>query len=334
MPAHSLYLPLQHRAYWRWLVCAAILLVACQQDAVDPPDFATGPVSEPAAAIYRLAEHLQRNDLAAYARAAIPPQRYAELETAWASGYSRWPLSELPLSEHLPALLAHLAAENASEELKIAFRTQIAKEANDLRSTAQFIALWARQYLRQNESYTPSQRAHYQQVIAALSDWAQTAPFTDPWRANNAISHLTAAARITALDSDEAFQRTGMHLSLVRMGPSFSALKRTLADYGLSIDGALVGLRAELVQQSTNQAIVRVRYPLAEKNIDFHIRMERHRGKWYPTQTLHQVDDVLAYWHAMQPSTADSAPTPPSTDHHLMTHKADAITGVIVPEDE
>jgi len=215
MSARSL--PASHRCGWYLSLCAATLLGGCGPKHTDDFKGLNGPVSEPAAAIHRLAEHLRNDDLAAYAKAAVPARQYAQLEQAWEQGYSRWPLTELPLSEHLPDLLASLAAENASAQLKTAFRTQLAGEAEGLRSTAQFIGLWARLYLRQHEAYTPTERAHYQQIITALSDWIQVAPLTDPWRANTVIARLTAAARSSALDSDEALQKTGMSLSFSRL---------------------------------------------------------------------------------------------------------------------
>jgi len=285
-----------YRRGWSLTLCAAALLGGCVPRYGDDFKGLDGPVSEPAAAIHRLAEHLRNDDLAAYAKAAIPARQYAELEQAWAQGYSRWPLTELPLSEHLPDLLASLSAENASAQLKTAFRTQIAGEAEGVRSTAQFISLWARLYLRQHEAYTPAERAHYQQIVTALTDWVQIAPLTDPWRANTVIARLTAAARSTSLNSDQALQKTGMSLSLIRLRPSFSAFKQALAEYGLSLNDTLSGLRTELIQQIDNQATVRVRYPLAGQNIDFQIKMEQRNGRWYPAQTLSEVDSLLANW--------------------------------------
>jgi len=296
MSAHRLPV-FSYRYGWSLTLCAAALLGGCGPRYGDDFKGLDAPVSEPAAAIHHLAEHLRNDDLSAYAKAAVPARQYAELEQAWAQGYSRWPLTEFPLSEHLPDLLASLSEENASDQLKTAFRTQIAGEAEGVRSTAHFIGLWARLYLRQHEAYTPTERAHYQQIVTALIDWVQIAPITDPWRANSAIARLTAAARSTALSSDEALQKTGMSLSLVRLRPSFSAFKYALAEYGLSLNDTLAGVRTELIQQLDNQATVRVRYPLAGQNIDFQVKMERRNGRWYSAQTLNEVDSVLANWH-------------------------------------
>jgi len=325
MSAHRLP-AFSYRYGWSLTLCAAALLGGCGPRYGDDFKGVDGPVSEPAAAIHRLADHLRNDDLSAYAKAAVPARQYAELERAWAQGYSRWPLTEFPFSDHLPDVLASLSAENAPEQLKTAFRSQIAEEAEGLRSTAQFIGLWARLYLRQHEAYTPNERAHYQQIVTALTDWVQIAPLTDPWRANTVIARLTAAARSSALDSDQALQKTGMSLSLIRLRPSFAAFKQALAEYGLSLNDTLAGLRTELIQQLDNQATVRVRYPLAGQNIDFQMKMERRNGHWYPARTLNEVDSLLANWHR---STEDQAEEESAV---IQTSKEQALIDLISDE--
>jgi len=333
MSAHRLP-AFSHRHRWSLTLCAVALLGGCGPRYTDDSKGLNGPVSEPAAAIHRLAEHLRNDDLSAYAKAAVPARQYAQLELAWTQGYSRWPLTELPLSEHLPDVLASLAAENASIQLKTAFKTQLAGEAEGVRSTAQFIGLWARLYLRQHEAYTPAERAHYQQIVTALSDWIQVAPLTDPWRANTAIARLTAAARSTALNSDEAFQKTGMSLSLIRLRPSFAAFKHALAEYGLSLNDTLAGVRTELIQQLDNQATVRVRYPLAGQNIDFQVKMERRNGHWYPAKTLNEVDELLANWQATITEIATGQPEETEMEMSaIQTLREHALVDLISDED-
>ena len=84
-----------------WLLLVMVLsLGACNRQA-DTPAELPGAASEPAGAVRQLAGHLQRNDLEAFARDALPAAERQQLAEAWAQGRSRWPLTELPLDEQL-----------------------------------------------------------------------------------------------------------------------------------------------------------------------------------------------------------------------------------------
>jgi hypothetical protein len=54
----------------------------------------------------------------------VPAEQHAALAQAWAEGDSLWPLTGLPLDEHLPDLLATLAADNAQADLQRVFKAQ------------------------------------------------------------------------------------------------------------------------------------------------------------------------------------------------------------------
>jgi hypothetical protein len=282
---------------------ALLLLAACQR----APEELPGASTEPAAAVRQLAQHLRNNDLAGYARAVVPPGHYAQLETAWAQGYSRWPLSELPLDEKLPSLLATFSEKNAEQQLRRAFKAQLEGQAAAVRQAAHSLELFGVQYITHQGNYSPAQRAHYVQLVSALSGWAQTAPLSDPKLAQTTITTLTAAARATGLDSAQAFQQAGMTASLQRLGPFAAALKQVLAGYGLLLDDSIDQLRTGLVTQKGEQATVRVQYPLAGKELDLQVALVRRDGHWYPAQTLAEVDALLAAAHAAEQAKAQAA---------------------------
>lgn len=292
---------------------ALLLLAACGRTPQELP----GAATEPAAAVRQLAMHLRNNDLAGYARAAVPPAQYAALETAWAQGHSRWPLSDLPLDEKLPALLAALSEKNAEQQLRRAFKAQLEGQAASVRQAAHSLELFGVQYITHQGDYSPAQRAHYVQLVAALSGWAQAAPLSDPTLAQSAITTLTTAARATGLDSVQAFQQAGMTASLQRLGPFAAALKQVLASYGLRLDDSIDQLRTGLVTQQGEQATVRVQYPLAGTELDLQVMLVRRDGHWYPAQTLAEVDALLAAAQAAEQARAQeaaaAAPSVPET---------------------
>jgi hypothetical protein len=283
------------------VLCGALLVGACKRDRIDPD----APAAEPVAALQQLARHVADNDLLGYARASVPPAHYTRLQAAWAQGHSRWPLTELPLDGQLLPMLASLSRPDAPQRLQRSFDTQIAGQATGVRQAAHSMGLFGVQYLRNQSDYTDAQRAHYSQVVDALSKWAAAAPLTDKQRARTTITLLTATARTAGLSTDAQLQAAGMEESLRRLAPFFKAFKTALASYGLALDEALTGLRGELVSELGNDAVVRVQYPLAGEQIEAQVRMTRRDGHWYVARTLEQADALLQAADAAQAAQAE-----------------------------
>jgi hypothetical protein len=274
----------------RWVLLAAVVLLAsCGKEDSELP----GAASEPAAAVSQLAGHLHSNDLEAFARSAVPPAQYAQLEAAWSQGHSRWPLIDLPLDDKLPVLLESLSAPDAEKSLQRAFRAQIAGQAAGVRQAAHSLGLFGAQYLGNQGDYSAEERAHYVQLVKALSDWAIAAPLSDSALAQSAIAEMTAAARATGLRSDADFQAAGMTATLQKLGPLQASFKQVLASYGLSWDATLAGLRTGLVEQKGDQATVKMRYTVAGTDVDVQVPLQRVDGRWYLARTLEEVTALL-----------------------------------------
>lgn len=271
-------------------LCAVVLLTACKRDAIDPD----APAAEPVAALQQIDRHVADNDLVGYARVSVPPRQYARLQAAWADGHSRWPLTDLPLDGQLLPMLAALSAPDAPQRLQRSFDAQIAGQATGVRQAAHSMGLFGVQYLRNQTDYSESERAHYSQVVDALSRWAAAAPLTDRQRAKTTITLLTATARSAGLSTDAQLQAAGMEETLRRLGPFARAFKTALASYGLSLDAALTGLRGEVMSQQGDTAVLRIQYPLAGEQIEAQVRMARRDGHWYLARTLEETDALLA----------------------------------------
>lgn len=271
------------------LLCGLLAAAGCQRT---PAPAAS--VSEPAAAVQRLARHLRDNDLVGFAGDAVPPAEYARLETAWREGRSRWPLTELPLDEQLEPLLATLAAPGSERSLQQGFNRNFANQNKDLRDAARSLGSFGVQYVKREGIYTAEERAHYVQVISALSEWGALAPLGDPKRGAVAIPELTAAARKTGLTSEQVLREAGMSESLRRLGPFFAQAKATLASYGLPLDRSFSELRTELVEQKGDLARVRLHYPLGKREVDTVVSLQRRDGHWYLADHLHHAEQALA----------------------------------------
>jgi len=278
-----------------WFVLLPAMLLAACRPASPPPGELPGAASGPAGAVRQLADHLQRNDLVAFARDAVPPAEHAQLVQAWADGRSRWPLTELPLDEQLGPLLTTLAVPGSEQELRRDFDRQLAGQDAALRDAARSLALFGTQYVKGQNGYSAEERAHYLQITAALGAWSATAPLGDRDRGHAAIDRLTAAARATGLEGgDMALAVAGMEDSLRRLGPFAAATKAVLADYGLDLDRSLADLRTGLIEEDGDRATVRIHYPLAGTEIDTVVSLTRRDGRWYLTDFLEHAAALLA----------------------------------------
>ncbi|TWH99389.1 hypothetical protein IP90_03128 [Luteimonas cucumeris] len=279
------------------LLLAAVLgcaVAACRREApVDIPATVTG-ADKPADAVRLLTRHLHDNDLAAFARDAVPPELLPPLEQAWRDGRTRWPLTELPFDERLPKLLAALAEPGSEKKLQQVFDRQFSGADAELKAAAASLGLFGVQYIRSEGDYSDEERQHYAQFVQAISQWAMTAPLGDPQRARRVIPQLTMAARNTALASEADFRKAGLQDSLRRLGPFMAAVKKALAVYGLALDDSLAGLQATLQQQTGDRAQVRLQYTLGGSPIDTVVAVERRGGRWYLSDYLRHAEAAVA----------------------------------------
>lgn len=283
------------RATW-WLLVVVVLLAACQREPASPVP-AASPASgarEPAEAVLLLTRHLRDNDLAAFARDAVPPALHRQLDAAWRQGRSRWPLDELPFDERLPKLLGALAEPGSEQKLQRVFDRQFSGETTALKAAATTLGLFGAQYVRHEGDFSAAERRHYLQFVQALSRWGAAAPLSDAGRARIAIPQLATAARATGLESEADFARLGIDAGLQRLSGFLRVLKQVLAGYGLDLDESLGGLRAQPVSQQGDRAQVRMQYRLGGSEIEAVVEVERIGRRWYLSDYLRHAQAAVA----------------------------------------
>lgn len=286
------------------LLCLG-LLTACQQDdaptgaaigvaARQAPQAATKPV----AAAEVLRDRLLARDGAGFARLAVPPALHAQLVQGWSDGRSRWPLDELPLDAKLPKMLAALQEKNAESKLMATFRRQFAGADRDIDDAIRTLVQFAGSYVQEEADYSPEQREHTTQALAALGSWALAAPLSDPKLAQPFFAALVAAARRSGIDGkagNAAFARLGMQASLNRLSPFIATLLAQLrTQYGLDVDAALRGMEIRLLEQTGDSARLRLRYTLAGSEIDAIVPAVRIDGHWYLADFVRRAEASLA----------------------------------------
>jgi len=303
------------RATAALMLLAALAVAGCQRA---PAPVVEPTPTEPTQAVEQLIRDLRRNDLVSYSRHAVPPELHARLDTAWNEGRTRWPLTDLPLDDRLPAFIDALSAPGAEKQLLTVYQRQFSGANAELRSAAATLGLFATQYLRAEGDYSDDERAHYAQLVSAVSRWAQKAPLGDVQLARQTIPQLVAGARHTGLaGGPERFRALGMHHSLERMGPFFERMKRVLKVYGLDLDTDLATARASLIERNGDHARIRLQYTLAGKAIEAELAVERRDGHWYMTDALRHAEAEAA-----RPADANGgapAPSPAAADAPVAT---------------
>ena len=281
---------------WKTLAIACSLLLALagcgsnQGTASVPASTRPSGATTPAEAVLLPTRDLRDNDLAAFARDAVPPVLRAQLDSAWRAGRTRWPLDELPLGAKVPAILGALAAPGSETKLGRSYDRQLAGAGGELRSAALALGLFGDKYLANEGDFSADERAHYRQLVAAASRWAAAAPLSDPKRAHAAIARLATAARASGLRSEADFARFGMDDSLRRLSAFERVLKEVLAGYGLDLDATLAGMRASEVERDGDHARVRMQYRFGGRDIDAVIGVERRDGRWYVADFLRHAE--------------------------------------------
>ena len=310
----------QARSTRGWGLAAVLLLAvaACREPAADR----AAPAAEPVAAVQAMARRLAEDDLVGYARLAVPPTQHARLQQAWAEGHSQWPLTELPLGDQLLPMLAALRAPDAASGLQRSFDRQLAGQAGAVRQAAQSMGNFGVQYLRHQKGYTPSQQAHYIQLVETLAGWAQGAPISDRARARSSIAALVAAAGKVGFDDEAGLQAAGMEGSLLQLAPFIRTLKAVLASYGLGVDEALRSFRGELLSVQGDNALVRMQYDLGGRVLTLQLPLSRREGHWYLTRTLADTDALLRQADAARAAAAPAPPPAPAVEGEAATPSA------------
>lgn len=306
MPPRDALSPTSRRCAAHVLLLTALLagVVGCKpptapedrdgmQEASEP-----APAARPVDAVYVLRDRLLARDGVGFARVAVPPALHAELRRAWRDGRSRWPLDELPLDARIPAMLAALQAPAADKQLMTTFRKQFAGADADIDQAVRALVVFGTEYVQRDPGYSDDARAHAAQMITAIGHWATAAPLDDPKRAQRFFSTLAAAAVRTGIDGHAgwpAFAALGMTQGLNRLSPFFATLLAQLRQqYGLDIDASLRSLHVSLVEQTGDQARLRLQYTLAGTPIDTLATAVRIDGRWYLADYVQDAQRSLA----------------------------------------
>lgn len=281
----------------------ATALVACGKPVQDTTahstvKHSTAPcrgAATPELAVQNMMLALQSNDLERIPCLATTPIMRTRLELAWREGRSRWPLTELPLSNKLVPVLGALTAPDAAPKLKKRFDKSLAGQTKALRETARGLGLFAVRYLQREGDYSIEERAHYASLIVALGTWAEQAPLGDKQIGHDSIDLLVAAARESGLHDEAGIREAGMGGTLRALSPLYAAAKDALRKYGLSIDDLLgsVTVSRSDDESDADRARLHVTYQVAGTAVSTDVDVERRDGLWYTRGLLAAAEKAI-----------------------------------------
>ncbi len=290
---------IDHPGPVRWLPPAAtlaLLLAACGKPPAPTQPAANAACEQartPEAAVTLVVDALRSNALDTIPCRALPPALQERMELAWREDRSRWPITELPLSSKLPAILAALNAPTAQAKLRIAFDRQFGGQTPELQSAARGLGLFAVRYIQKESSYQPDQRAHYANLIVALSDWSSHAPLGDRNLGHQAITLLVDGAKASAIHDEAGLRAAGMRGSLRGLALLYRNAKQALVPYGLSLDEVLSSVQVSPKDRDGDRARVHVRYMVHGEPVESDMAVERRDGHWYLSSLLADAGRAL-----------------------------------------
>lgn len=295
----------------RFALCGALLLAGCQRapSTMTHANVSCMQADTPEAAVTLMIDALRSDALETIPCRSVPPAMQDKLELAWREDRSRWPISELPLSSKLPAILTALNGPAAETKLRLAFDHQFAGQTAELQSAARGLGLFAVRYIQKESSYQPDQRAHYANLIVALSDWSSHAPLGDRTLGHQAVALLVAGANASSLHDDAGLHAAGMRGSLRGLTPLYRSAKQALTLYGLSLDDVLSSAQTTLKDRDGDHARVHVHYLVHGEPVDSDIAVERRDDHWYLGGMLADAEQVLAVPAIPAPAEKTAKPT-------------------------
>lgn len=281
-----------------WALLALLFLVlalgACRKDA---PEAAKAP-GDPVAAVESLAKALRDNDLVRYSRLSLPPELHERSEALWNRRVAEAaPVDDADAAEY-DKMMARLTSPKAEAELMRDLEPKLAKLETEITGQWPMMQATALIFLnaaiQANTELSDDEKAHSNEVVAGLMDWAQPSLFTDRARARIAVSALVETADQLALPTLAEARALQMMPAMEKGGVALAGIKRVTKAYDLDLDRALDGVRAELVSAQGDQAVVKVSYPLLDKTVSFEMEMMRRGDGWYSAQAVRDAEAELA----------------------------------------
>lgn len=288
------------------LALLPVLLLACSPHGSGPVE--SGGAS-PDAAVLESVRLLRDGNFDGLWQHALPPADYAAYRASWSTNRDR-PRITPENRQQFAATMATLTAPDAQEQLWKKLQPQLAlyerKYKNQMPTLIGMLETMAGTAIDRSTTLSDAERQQARSALPAIGSWAQGVDWGDPAKARAALGILTDTARRLNLHTLDQVDALDYAQANADYGLLWSALKRLLAVYGLSLDDVLNSAQTKVLSDDGHVAVVRLSFDLLGKPISSESTMIRQDGRWYDRDTLLAWRKRAAAL-ATQPAAAASA---------------------------
>jgi hypothetical protein len=253
--------------------------------------------TSPDATVLASVRALRNNNVAGLLENALPPDELKKMKADWSKEMNEEPVTE-EQRKHFAETMQNLTAPGAEDKLYAEAEPQIKQfEKEGAAQMPMMIAMgqgFIQSAIQQNKDLTEAQKAETVSLVDAMAKWAQSAKFTDPAMAKQAIAAVCKTARDLNLQTIDQARALTYEQAMQKAGIVVAGFKRVLEVYGLSMDKALDSVKAETVSTAADTAKVKVSYVAFDKPFTTESDLVRLDGKWYSKQAVDQWKKLQA----------------------------------------
>lgn len=265
----------------------------------------------PDAAILSSVQNLKAGNIDALIKNALPPEEYAKVKTKWAEDINKEPITDedrQKFAENIGKLTAADAEAQLWAELEPKLKEMDAQMAQQMPMMVAMGKGMIQSSIQQNQDLNEAQKQQASQAIDAFGNWVQTAKFTDPALAKQAISVVVKTARDINLKTLDEARALSYEQAMGKIGTGFIGLKQVLAIYGFSIDQTLDSVKAETLSSDATTAKVKISYSLFNTPLTAESDLVKVGDSWYGKEMMENLKKKEAE------GTAPAAPEAPAAN--------------------
>lgn len=258
---------------------------------------AVADATTPDAAVSQSIAALRDGDFNRLVSASVPAARLEQAKTRWMNEIKDEEISDEDRA-NFAETLGKLTAPDAEAQMLAEIRPQLEQFQGEMKAQLPAMVAMGKGFIlssiNESQEIAAENKPQITNLVNALGTWAESGEFASVDRAEDAISAITAAARqipVKTLDELHALDFNGM-MNVVGIG--FGGLKGALKAYDIDLDAALAGARVETVNQTGDEATVRVNYELLGVPLSYDTKMVRVDGQWYGKDAIEGLSKLEA----------------------------------------
>ncbi|MDC8014206.1 hypothetical protein [Tahibacter soli] len=265
----------------------------------------------PDAAILASVQNLKAGNIDALIQNALPPEEYAKVKAKWAEDINKDPITDedrAKFAENIGKLTASDAEAKLWAELEPKLKEMDAQMAQQMPMMVAMGKGMIQSSIQQNQELNDAQKQQATQAVDAFGNWVQSAKFTDPALAKQAIGVVVKTARDINLKTLDEARALSYEQAMGKIGVGLNGVKQVLAIYGFSIDQTLDSVKAETLSSDANTAKVKISYTLFNTPLTAESDLIKVGDRWYGKEMMENLKKKDAE------ATAPAAPQAPAAN--------------------